>query len=197
LPTLTFISALFSAVFSVAFAAGVVWLLEKKAGHARKEVPPLAFTFMAGAFSFTLLYFLNRYFFPRGPWAAALANISLLAGLLLYPELKRRAARLKKEKFRMPAKIPKPKLYRLEGEINALRAMLARDPQNAFCHERLSEIYELEEDYAQSLEEARAALKLEPTERNRLRLEDLGHTIHLKLHGRKRRFWARFTGEGD
>lgn len=186
MPVLTLASALFSAVFSVAFAAGVVWLLEAQASHARKEVPPLAFTFMAGSVSFTALYFLNRYFFPRGPWAAALANLSLLAGLFLYPELKKRARQAKKERQGPPKK----KLYRLEGEISALRAMLARDPLNAFCHERLSEIYEEEEDFVQALEEARAALKLDPSERNKLRLEDLGHAIHHKLHSRKKKFWA-------
>lgn len=188
MPVLTFASALFSAVFSVAFAAGVVWLLERKADRARKEVPPLAVTFMAGSAAFTLLYFLNRWFFPRGPWAAALANLALLAGLFLYPELKRRLRR-ETERRHGP---PKNKLYRLEGEIAALRAMLERDPRNAFCHERLSEIYEEEEDFARALEEARAAVRLEPTGRNKLRLEELGHAIHRKLHGRKKRFWERW-----
>jgi len=59
------------------------------------------------------------------------------------------------------------------AEEISLERMLERDPLNAFCFERLSEIYEERGEYAAALEAAQKAFKLDSSMKNKWRIEDL------------------------
>jgi hypothetical protein len=155
---------IFCLVSALAFSAGTLWSLKKAGAARRKKIHPPA-GFMVGALIFGFVYGVNRLAFPAFPKAAPLLNLALLACILLFPELKKKLRR------------PRPKYvhknYHLGVEAMALQRMLEIDPLNAYCFERLSEIYEKMGKPDRALHAAREAYKLEPTVKNGSRVEEL------------------------
>jgi tetratricopeptide (TPR) repeat protein len=170
---------MFCMFFGMAVAWAALWTLKKLGAAHRKKIHPPA-GFLAGALIFTSVYGLNRLAFPAWPKAVPVIDLVLLAGILVIPEVKRKLGRPgPKSKPKLKPKLrtqPKPvdlETQRLRIEAKALERMLEIDPLNAFCFERLSEIYEKTGEYARALEAAREAAKLDPTVKNRLRAEEL------------------------
>lgn len=160
---------IFSMACAMAFAAGVLWSL-KKAGAARRRTihPPAGF--LVGAVVFALVYGLNRLAFPAFHKATALVNLSLLTGILLFHDIR---AKLKPALKRARQKQEPEQDRHLRVDALALERMLEIDPLNAFCFERLSELYEKMGKPDRALHAAREAARLDPTVKNRLRVEDL------------------------
>ena len=168
---MTFGIVLFCSLSSLAFSGFVMWLLEKKAVAARRQVPPISHTFLAGSVAFSSVYFLNRIIFPRWPEATAVLNMAALSAMLFSTLLRKRLRR------RRPKIVKK---QRGHPEVAALERMLEQDPLNAFCHERLSEIYEQIGKDDKALAAASEAARLDPTVKNKLRVEDLKKEIKEK-----------------
>lgn len=164
MPETQFGSIIFCMVSAMSFSAGTLWSL-KKAGAARRKKIHAPAGFMVGAVIFVLVYGLNRLAFPAFPRVTLLFNLVLLSGILVFPELKK--------KLRRPRPKYAGKKQPLEVEALALERMLEIDPLNAYCFERLSEIYEKMGKSDRALGAAREALKLEPTVKNELRVEEL------------------------
>ena len=156
---------IFSLVSGMAFSAGLLWTL-KRVGAARRKTIHAPAGFMVGAVIFVLVYGVNRLAFPAYPKAAPLINTLLLSCVLLFPELKKKLRR------RRP-KYGAPKNQHLRVEALALERMLEIDPLNAFCFERLSEVYEKMGKPDRALLAAREAAKLDPTVKNQSRVEEL------------------------
>lgn len=152
-------------------------VLDRKAKISRRAKARFPDAFLAGSVTFTLVYFLNRLAFPARPKATAAANLLLLAGILLYPYARKKFRRLK----------PKiVKKHPLQDEAAALERMFARDPLNAFCLEKLSELYEKMGEHDKALSAANQAARLDPTVKNKWRAEDLEKEARGKKPGKKR-----------
>lgn len=167
MPEPQFGEIIFCMVSGMAFSAGTLWSL-KRAGAARRKKIHVPAGFMVGAVLFVLVYGANRLAFPAFPKATLLINLLLLAGIILFPFL----PGLKKKLRRPPLKRI-DKHHHLRVEAQAMERMLKIDPLNAFCFERLSEIYEQIGKPGQALEAAREALRLDPSVNNKARLEEL------------------------
>ena len=166
---------IFCSVFALAFSGAVMWLMERKARASRRQIAPFSYSFLAGCFTFSAVYILNRLIFPGWPKATAAVNFGILAGLFAF-----RAARkqLLRQYRRLRPKISQKHPRRFEAA--ALEQMLERDPLNAFCLEKLSEIYEEMGESGKALEAAQKAVKLDPTLKNKWRVEDLENAGHEK-----------------
>jgi len=162
-PEIQFDAIIFSLVCAISLSAGVLVYL-KKAAAARRKTIHFPTAFLGGAVLFVLIYFINRLTFPDRPKTAALVNLALLSCVLALPKFKKkpRHRRLK------AAKHPQ-----LRVEAAALKRMLQIDPLNAFCFEKLSEIYEKMGKPGNALHAAREAIRLAPTVENKSRLEEL------------------------
>ncbi len=154
---------IFCVVSAAAFAAGVLWSLKKAGAARRKKIHPPA-GFLLGAVIFVSVYGANRLAFPILPRATLLVNLVLLTGLLIFREIKKQLKR---------PRMQHGKNQHLRVEVLALERMLEIDPLNAFCLERLSELYEKMGKADRALQAARGAVKLDPTVKNKLRVEDL------------------------
>ena len=148
----------------MAFSSAVLWLLGKRARASRRKTTPFAYAFLAGSFTLSLVYIINRLAFPLWPAATSVFNLALLAGMFGSRALRKKLRR------RRPKTAKK---HPLHAEAAALEEMLTQDPLNAFCHEKLSEIYEKMGENDKALLAAREAAKLDPTMKNRWRVEDL------------------------
>ncbi len=164
MPETQFGSIIFCLVSAMSFSVGALWSLKRAGAARRKKIHPPA-GFLAGALIFVSVYGLNRLAFPAFPRAALLFNLVLLSGILVFPELKK--------KLRRPRPKHAGKKQPLEVEALALERMLKIDPLNAYCFERLSELYEKMGKPDRALGAAREAQKLEPTVKNKLRVEEL------------------------
>ena len=164
MPEMTFGVILFCCFSAMAFSSAVLWLLGKRARASRRKTTPFAYAFLAGSFTFSLVYIINRLAFPLWPAATSVFNLALLAGMFGSRALRKKLRR------RRPKTAKKPPLH---AEAAALEEMLTQDPLNAFCHEKLSEIYEKMGENDKALLAAREAAKLDPTMKNRWRVEDL------------------------
>ena len=164
MPEMTFGVILFCCFSAMAFSSAVLWLLGKRARASRRKTTPFAYAFLAGSFTFSLVYIINRLAFPLWPAATSVFNLALLAGMFGSRALRKKLRR------RRPKTAKK---HPLHAEAAALEEMLTQDPLNAFCHEKLSEIYEKMGENDKALLAAREAAKLDPTMKNRWRVEDL------------------------
>ena len=162
-PEMQFGVIIFSMVTAMAFSAGVLWSLHKAGAARRKKIHPPA-GFMVGAVIFGFVYGINRLAFPAFPKATLLLNLSLLTGVLIFREIKKKVKRLRLREVKGP---------RLRVEALALERMLEIDPLNAFCYEQLTDVYEKMGRTDRALHAAREAIRLDPTVKNKLRLEDL------------------------
>jgi len=167
-PEIQFDAIIFSMVCAMSLSGGVLLYL-KKAAAARRKAIHFPEAFLVGAVIFVLVYFMNRLAFPARPKTAALVNLALLSCVLALPKLKKRHRR------------PRPKTDKhphLRVEALALERMLQIDPLNAFCYEKLSELYEKMEDPVKALHAAAEAVRLDPSIENKSRLEDLHRKSH-------------------
>ena len=155
-------------VCAMSLTAGILVYL-KKAAAARRKTIHFPTAFLVGAVLFVLIYFMNRLTFPDRPKTAALVNLALLSCVLILPKIKKKPRR------------PRPKTDKhphLRVEALALERMLQIDPLNAFCYEKLSELYEKMEEPAKALHAAREAVRLDPSIENKSRLEELQRKGH-------------------
>ena len=125
--------------------------------------------------TFTLVYILNRLAFPARPKLTAALNLAALAAIFILPLLIKKA-RKKLRRLRPKAVKTNPR----QSEIEALARMFRQDPLNAFCLEKLSEIYEETGEYGKALAAAYEAAKLDPSMKNKSRIEDLKKEAHEK-----------------
>jgi len=185
MPEMTLGVIIFCSLFALAFSGVVVWILERKVETSRREVTPLAYSFLAGSVTFTFVYISNRLFFPHWPKITAVFNLAALAGIFIFPVLRK--------KLRHHYRHRRPKIgkkHRRRAEAAALEHMLEQDPLNAFCLEKLSEIYDEMGKKERALEAAQEAFRLDPTMRNKWRVEDLKKEIHeKKRHRNGWNFW--------
>lgn len=158
-----FAAVLFSLTGGASVAAAALWALKKAGAARRKSINPPA-GFLAGTLIFVAVYGADRAFFKADAAAAALANVLAVAVLLALPWFKKKAKVVRQRD---------PRHQHLRAEVAALERMLQRDPLNAFCHERLSELHEQCARPDLALQAARAAAELDPTVKNRLRVEEL------------------------
>jgi len=164
-PGMQFGVIIFSMTAAMAFAAGVLWSLKKAGAARRKKIHPPS-GLLVGSVVYVIVYSLNRLAFPALPEATVLADLALLSGILIFPELKK--------KLRRPWLKHIDKHHHLRVEAQAMERMLKIDPLNAFCYERLSKIYEKLGDPDRALATADEAVKLDPSVGNRARVEELG-----------------------
>jgi cytochrome c-type biogenesis protein CcmH/NrfG len=169
-PEIQFDAIIFCMVAGMAVAAAALWSL-KKIGAARRKTIHLPSGFLAGSVLFIVVYALNRLLFPFSPAAAAITDLGMLTGILAFPWAGKKVRRAKKKirRVRMKAAPPHP----LQPEADALERMLAQDPLNTFCHERLSELYEKMGRFDRALKAAQEAVRLDPTVKNRWRVEEI------------------------
>lgn len=171
MPEMTFGVIIFCCFSAMAFSGAVLWLLGKKVRASRRKTTPFSYAFLAGSLTFSLVYILNRLAFPLWPAATSVLNLALLAGMFGSRALRKKLRR------RRPKTAKK---HPLHAEAAALEEMLMQDPLNAFCHEKLSEIYEKMGQHDRALLAAREAFKLDPGMKNKWRVEDLKNEISEK-----------------
>ncbi|MDO8804079.1 MAG: hypothetical protein Q7R35_06595 [Elusimicrobiota bacterium] len=172
MPEMTFGVLIFSVFSAMAFSGAALWLLGRKARASRRRTAPFSQAFLAGSVTFSLVYIINRLAFPLRPKTTAVFNLALLAGILLFRALKKRLRRRRRPKA--------AKKHPLHAEAAALEQMLSQDPLNAFCLEKLSEIYEKMGENDRALEAAREAFKLDPSMKTRWRVDELKKEISEK-----------------
>lgn len=154
---------IFCLVSGAAIPAALLWVLHKAGVARRRTINPPA-GFFVGVVIFALIYGFSRFNFPLRPRATAAFNLAVLLSILLLPWLRKKARSLK----------PKdPRHQQLHVEIKALERMLTLDPLNTFCHEKLSELYEKMGRLDLALKDAREAARLDPSVKNRGRVEEL------------------------
>jgi len=174
----TFGVILFCSLSGLAFSGAALWVLGRKVKVSRRAKARFPDAFLVGSVTFTLAYLLNRLAFPARPKATAAVDLFLLAGILLYPYVRKKLLRLK----------PKiVKKHPLQDEVAALERMFVQDPLNAFCLEKLSELYEEMGEHDKALAAASQAAKLDPTMKNKWRAEDLQKELLEKK--RRKRGW--------
>ncbi len=166
---------LFCSLSGLAFSGAALWLLGRKAKISRRRKAHFPHAFFAGSVTFTLVYFMNRLAFPPRPKATAFFNLALLAAVFAIPVL---IKRLRKKLLRRRPKAAKK--HPRYAEAAALERMFAQDPLNAFCPEKLSEIYEEMGEHDKALAAAEQAARLDPSVKNKWRAEDLGKEISEK-----------------
>ncbi len=164
MPEMQFGVIIFCLLSALSFFGAVLWVLGMKAGPSRRQTISFPAAFLAGAVSFSLVYVLNRLAFPVRSKLTFACNLVLLSGILIFPRLKKKVRGLRPKKT---------KGHPLSIEAAALEHMLELDPLNAFCFEKLSEIYEKMGKTDRALEAASKAAKLDPTADNKWRVEEL------------------------
>jgi hypothetical protein len=150
-------------VFSLLWAWGLVWILERK--EKKYLQGSLSFTdaFLAGSFFLVAVYISNLVVLVRWQRFGIFYNIALvtaLAGFMLYRETGYKAMAAMRKR-------------RLRAEVRLLEFHLKKDASNAAYYERLSELYEELGERRAALETARLGAKLEPTMRNSWRVKHL------------------------
>ncbi|MDP2867078.1 MAG: tetratricopeptide repeat protein, partial [Elusimicrobiota bacterium] len=159
---------LFCFLSGLAFSGAALWGLGRKAKVSRRREAHFPHAFLAVAVTFTLVYILNRLAFPVRPKLTAALNLAALAAIFILPLLiKRLRKKLLRRRLKAVKKHPR------HAEVAALERMLKRDPLNAFCLEKLSEIYEETGEHEKALAAAQEAVKLDPSMKNKWRAEDL------------------------
>ncbi len=171
----TFGVILFCSLSGLAFSGAALWVLGRKAKVSSRAKARFPDAFLAGSVTFTLVYLLNRLAFPARPKATAALNLALLAAIFFLPPLIRKGRKMLR-RLRPKAVKMNPR----QSEIEALSRMFRQDPLNAFCHEKLSEIYGETGEYGKALAAAYEAAKLDPSVKNKSRIEDLKKEAHEK-----------------
>ncbi len=150
-------------VFCFAYAWTLVWILERKEKKYRQGSVSFTDAFLIGSLVIILIYISNIVVLLRWGSSAFLYDIALiaaLAGFGTYKEAayKARAARIAR---------------RQRAEVRLLEHHIAKDPANAACFERLSEVCEKLGEKEKALEAARMAAELHPDVRNSWRVKQL------------------------
>lgn len=189
MPELQFKPIMFSLVCAVILSSGALLYIGRAAAARRRPLRPPA-AFLVWAVIFALVYFINRLVFTGRLTIGIYVNLALLLSLpVVLPNLKRKLRRLRRKAVRRPdLKAEFAALKRalqfdqrrkaggnphLSVEIMALKRMLQIDPLNAFCFERLSELYEKIGEHDSALRAAQEAVRLDPSVPNRQRLDEL------------------------
>lgn len=153
----------YSTVFAILFSWVVVWVIERREKKYGLGTVQFSDAFLAGSVTLVFVYLANTLVFALWPLSALRFNVFLvtaLAGFCLYKES---AYQLDARKIR----------HRLRAEIRLVNIYISKDPSNTAYYGRLCDIYAKLGEKGNALEAARMACKLEPTARNRLRVEQL------------------------
>ncbi len=153
----------YATVFALLYSWVLVWILERREKVYGQGALSFSDAFLAGSVTLILVYLANIMVLAMWPRSALSFNVGLvtaLAGFCLYKEstYKLEARRIER---------------RRRAEVRLLNIYIAKDPSNAAYYTTLSRLYERLGEKEQALEAAKMALKLEPTARNRCRIEEL------------------------
>ncbi len=154
---------LFCTVFAIAYSWVLVWILERKEKKYGQAMLSFTDAFLTGALVLVIVYVSNILVFIARPGAALTYNITLVTLLAAFCLYKETAYKVLDGRLRQ----------RRLAEVRRLETHIAKDPANAACFERLSEVYEMLGEKGQALDTARMAARLEPTARNRWRIKFL------------------------
>lgn len=153
----------FNALFAVAFAWTLVWVIERREKKYGLSGPALSDAFLAGALALFFAFLggvAAMVLWPRHYGTFVVGAATALSGFCLYRE-----SLYKLERRRVT--------HRLRAEVRLLNMHISKDPSNAAYYVRLAELGEKLGDRPTAAGAAAMAFKLEPTVRNRLRLEQL------------------------
>lgn len=153
----------YSAIFAVVYSWLVVWIIERREKKYGQGTLMFSDAFLAGSLTLFSVFISNMLVFVTWPRSAASFNVFLvtaLAGFCLYRE----------SVYKLDAKRIE---RRLRAEVRLLNIYISKDPSNTAYYGRLCDVYAKLGDKRSALEAARMAFKLEPTVRNRLRVEQL------------------------
>jgi len=156
----------YSTVFALVYSWVVVWIIERREKKYGQGTILFSDAFLAGSVTLVFVYLANILVFVMWPRSAATFNVFLvtaLAGFCLYRES---VYQLDAKKIR----------HRLLAEVRLVNIYICKDPANAAYYGRLCDIYAKLGEKGPALEAARMANKLEPTTRNRLRIQQLQET---------------------
>ena len=153
----------YSTVFALVYSWVVVWIIERREKKYGQGTIMFSDAFLTGSVTLIFVYLSNILVFVMWPGSAATFNVFLvtaLAGFCLYRE----------SVYQFNAKKIQP---RLRAEVRLVNIYISKDPANAAYYGRLCDIHAKLGEKALALEAARMANKLEPTARNRVRIEQL------------------------
>ncbi|OGR78847.1 MAG: hypothetical protein A2X32_08340 [Elusimicrobia bacterium GWC2_64_44] len=152
--------------FALVYSWIVVWIIERREKKYGQGTIMFSDAFLAGSLTLFCVLISNLLVFVMWPTSAASFNVflvTLLAGFCLYRES---VYQLDAKKIR----------HRLRAEARLVNIYISKDPANAAYYGRLCDIYAKLGEKAPALEAARMANKLEPTARNRVRIQQLQET---------------------
>lgn len=154
---------IYCTLFTLAFAWGLVWVLERKDKKYRQGLISFTDAFSVGSVTIIFVYFSNIVVFMRWPRSALAYDVALVTGLAAFGIYRETSYRARARKGNR----------RLRAEARLLEWHLSKDPANAGWFERLSEIYEKLGEKEKALTAAKMAAKLDPTVRNDWRVKML------------------------
>jgi hypothetical protein len=157
-------------LFALFLTSGVTWTLERRWKKYLLGEKYSGDTFIWASCLFVVSYIGNIVVYFVMPRVFVYLQLLILAGACVFMMLKEKT--YKAEAGRAHG--------RILDEIAGLQKGLGSDPSNSFCHERLSELFEKLGDMEAAAASAKAAAGLDPTEKNKWRLETLRQGIRGK-----------------
>ena len=164
--------AVYFLLFSAGLAFGLLWILERGENkyHLGANYSRPYFLWVSLLFIFSCLANFATYFrtFCQGPSLKFVYwQFCQLAGLLAFGWFKEK---LYKDQLLQ-------RQMKLSDEINRLKEVMAHDPANISCHERLSVLYEELGNWTEAELHAKAACSMDPSELNKWRVKTLRRDI--------------------
>jgi hypothetical protein len=153
----------YSTVFAIVYSWVVVWIIERREKKYGQGTSQFSDAFLTGSFTLITVYLSNILVFFMWPTSAASFNVLLITVLAAFCLYRESVYQLDAKKIRR----------RLFAEARLVNIYISKDPSNAAYYGRLCDIYAKLGEKAPALEAARMANKLEPTARNRVRIEQL------------------------
>ncbi len=154
---------IYCTLFSLAYAWTLVWILERKDKKYRQGTVQFTDAFLPGSLIIIFVYISNIVVLVRWGSSAVLYDAALIAALAGFCAYKETRYKLRAAKV----------AHRQRAEIRLLEFHLTKDPANAACFERLSEVHEKLGDRKKALAAARHAARLHPDVNNAWRVKRL------------------------
>lgn len=154
---------IYCTVFCLAYAWTLVWILERKEKKYGQGAVSFTDGFVIGSFVVIFVYLSNIVVLIRWGGSAFLYDVALVAALAGFGVYKESRYKLRAAKV----------AHRRRAEARLLEHHLKKDPANAACYERLSEVYEKLGENGRAAAAARRAVEIAPDTRNAWRLKQL------------------------